>query len=48
MTTELDRRFETLEEVMEACGDGNALTMLINYNGYNAELIEWLEREYDL
>ena len=47
-TTELGHRFEALEEVMDMCGDGNALTMLINYNGYNEELIEWLEREYDL
>lgn len=48
MTTDLDRRFHRLEEVMDMTGDSNALTMLINYAGYNEEVIDWLEREYDL
>lgn len=46
--TALDARFDQIEAAMDLAGDGNALTMLINYAGYNTELFDWLEREYDI
>lgn len=34
--TAIDRRFDRIEEVMDLAGDGNALSMLIDYAGWNA------------
>lgn len=45
---DLDRRFERIEQIMDEAGDGKALTMLINYAGYNDELFDWLEGEYEI
>lgn len=46
--TALDTRFDRIEDAMDRAGHGHALTMLICYAGYNGELFEWLEREYDI
>lgn len=46
--TPQDDRFDRIEEAMDLAGDGNALTLLVNYAGYTDDLFDWLEREYDI
>ena len=46
--THLDERFQRIEQIMDEAGDGKALTMLINYAGYNEELFDCLEDEYEI